>query len=132
SASWLSRPKSDQRRRSPRGSPVRSARWSRSPGVSTMTRLYDRVACASPVAVAGGWLAARPSTDPSAGSRSSGPEGRTQMKGYVAQKGRRWYAVIYDGLDPVNGRERRIWHPAGIDRADAERLAARLAAEVNG
>src|SRR5438046_539358 len=29
------------------------------------------------------------------------------MKGYVAQKGNRWYAVIYDGLDPVTGQERR-------------------------
>ena len=45
------------------------------------------------------------------------------MKGYVARKGNRWYAVIYDGLDPVTGRERRSWHPAGTDRADAERLA---------
>src|SRR6266536_3500991 len=54
------------------------------------------------------------------------------MKGYVANKGARWYAVIYDGLDPVTGRERRNWHPAGTDRADARRLAARRAAEVNG
>ncbi len=54
------------------------------------------------------------------------------MKGYVAKKGNRWYAVIYDGLDPVTGRERRIWHPAGTDRTDAERLAARLAAQLNG
>jgi len=54
------------------------------------------------------------------------------MKGYVAKKGNRWYAVIYDGLDPVTGRERRIWHPAGTDRVEAERLAARLAADVNG
>ena len=51
------------------------------------------------------------------------------MKGYVARKGDRWYAVIYEGLDPVTGRERRSWHPAGTDRADAERLAARLAGE---
>ncbi len=54
------------------------------------------------------------------------------MKGYVARKGNRWYAVIYDGLDPVTGRERRSWHPAGIERADAERLATRLAAAENG
>ncbi|MGQ0433139.1 MAG: hypothetical protein ACT452_12115 [Microthrixaceae bacterium] len=54
------------------------------------------------------------------------------MKGYVATKGERWYAVIYEGLDPVTGRERRSWHPAGTERADAERLAARLAAKVNG
>lgn len=54
------------------------------------------------------------------------------MKGYVARKGERWYAVIYEGLDPVTGRERRSWHPAGTERADAERLAARLATRVSG
>lgn len=54
------------------------------------------------------------------------------MKGYVGTKGGRWYAVVYEGLDPVTGRERRSWHPAGIERAEAEKLAARLAAECNG
>jgi integrase len=54
------------------------------------------------------------------------------MKGYVARKGERWYAVIYEGLDPVTGRERRSWHPAGPERAEAEALAARLAGERNG
>jgi len=29
------------------------------------------------------------------------------MKGYVARKGDRFYAVIYEGLDPLTGRERR-------------------------
>ena len=38
------------------------------------------------------------------------------MKGYVSRKGNRWYAVIYEGIDPVTGRERRSWHPAGIER----------------
>jgi hypothetical protein len=52
------------------------------------------------------------------------------MKGYVARKGNRWYAVIYEGTDPVTGREVRRWHPAGTERADAERLAARLASEL--
>ena len=50
------------------------------------------------------------------------------MKGYAARKGDRWYAVVYEGLDPVTGRERRNWHPTGANRADAERLAAILAA----
>jgi hypothetical protein len=59
-------------------------------------------------------------------------ERRSAMKGYVARKGVRWYAVVYEGLDPVTGRKRRSWHPAGTDRADAERLAARLADERNG
>jgi integrase len=54
------------------------------------------------------------------------------MHGYVIRKRDRYYAVIYEGLDPVTGRERRSWHPAGTDRSDAERLAQRLAAECNG
>jgi integrase len=54
------------------------------------------------------------------------------MNGYVAKRRGRFYAVIYEGLDPVTGRERRRWHPAGTDRAAAERLAARLAAEEQG
>jgi hypothetical protein len=54
------------------------------------------------------------------------------MKGYVARKGNRWYAVVYEGVDPISGRERRSWHPAGTERADAKRLAAQLASERNG
>jgi hypothetical protein len=54
------------------------------------------------------------------------------MKGYVARKGERWYAVIYEGLDPVTGREHRSWHAAGAERSDAEVLAARLAGQRNG
>ena len=54
------------------------------------------------------------------------------MKGYLAQRRGRFYAVIYEGLDPVTGRERRSWHPAGTDRAEAERLVARLVSERNG
>lgn len=50
-----------------------------------------------------------------------GPKGGITMKGYVAQKGNRWYAVIYHGLDPMTGREQRSWHPAGAERSDAER-----------
>ena len=51
------------------------------------------------------------------------------MNGYVAKRRGRYYAVIYEGRDPVTGKERRSWHPAGTDRAEAERLAAKLAAE---
>ena len=54
------------------------------------------------------------------------------MNGYVARKGNRWYAVIYEGLDPVTGREIRRWHAAGTNKAAAERLARRLARELNG
>ena len=49
------------------------------------------------------------------------------MQGHVARKGNRWYAVVYDGVDPQTGRERRRWHPAGTDRAEAGRLADELA-----
>ena len=51
------------------------------------------------------------------------------MRGYVAQRRNRFYAVIYDGIDPITGRERRRWHPAGTDRTHAQRLAEKLAAE---
>jgi hypothetical protein len=54
------------------------------------------------------------------------------MKGHVARKGNRFYAVIYEGTDPITGKERRSWHPAGCERSDAERLAARLVRERDG
>jgi hypothetical protein len=50
------------------------------------------------------------------------------MKGYVARKGDRFYAVIYEGLDPLTGRERRRWHPAGTCEMQARLLAAEPAA----
>lgn len=50
------------------------------------------------------------------------------MNGYVAQLRGRFYAVIYEGRDPVTGKEIRRWHPAGTDRAEAEKLATKLAA----
>jgi integrase len=50
------------------------------------------------------------------------------MRGYVKKRGNRYYAVIYEGRDSVTGKERRSWHPAGTDPAEAERLAAKLAA----
>ena len=40
--------------------------------------------------------------------------------------------VIYEGLDPVTGQERRTWHAAGPNRDEAEKLAQRLAAKSNG
>lgn len=52
------------------------------------------------------------------------------MKGYITRKGDRWYVVIYEGLDPATGRERRRWHPAGTDRSEAESRARQLAGEA--
>ena len=45
---------------------------------------------------------------------------------YIIQRKDRFYVVAYDGIDPVTGRERRRWHPAGHSRADAEAICARL------
>lgn len=50
------------------------------------------------------------------------------MNGYVAQRRGRLYAVIYEGRDPVTGKERRRWHPAGTGGAGPS-LAAKLAAK---
>ena len=51
------------------------------------------------------------------------------MNGYVARRRGRFYAVIYEGRDPITGKELRRWHPAGTDRAEAEALARKLAAK---
>lgn len=49
------------------------------------------------------------------------------MNGYIAQRRGRFYVVIYEGRDPVTGKEQRRWHPAGTDRGEAERLMKKLA-----
>ena len=48
------------------------------------------------------------------------------MRGYVVKKGQQYYAVIYGGIDPATGKERRRWHPGGPKRRDAERLVNEL------
>jgi integrase len=63
----------------------------------------------------------------STGRASCRPGTEDVMQGYVARKGERFYAVIYEGIDPITGRERRRWHPAGTDRAAAEAIAKQLA-----
>ena len=50
------------------------------------------------------------------------------MRGHVTRKGDVWYAVIYEGVDPVTGKEHRRWHRVGTDRDEAEEMAAHLAA----
>lgn len=44
---------------------------------------------------------------------------------YITQRINRFYVVAYDGLDPVTGKERRRWHPAGTHRHEAKQIAAR-------
>ncbi len=53
------------------------------------------------------------------------------MRGYTVKKGNRYYAVIYEGVDPVTGKERRSWHPAGSRKADAERMVTDLVKRRN-
>jgi integrase len=53
------------------------------------------------------------------------------MRGYVAKKGKRWYAVIYDGVNPATGKEQRRWLPAGTRRRDAEKLVTELVKRRN-
>jgi integrase len=48
------------------------------------------------------------------------------MRGSIAKKGKRWYAVVYDGVDPATGKYRRRWIPAGTRRGDAEKLLTEL------
>lgn len=45
--------------------------------------------------------------------------------GYVTNRDGRWYAVSYEGLDPLTGRDRRRWHRAS-DQAAARALADTL------
>ena len=51
---------------------------------------------------------------------------------YIIQRKDRFYVVAYDGLDPLTGKERRRWHPAGHDRHEAEQMATRLEADAAG
>lgn len=44
------------------------------------------------------------------------------MRGYVTKKGNRYYAVIYDGVDPTTGKEKRRWIKAGTRKGDAEKI----------
>jgi hypothetical protein len=48
------------------------------------------------------------------------------VRGYVVKKGKQYYAVIYEGVDPTTGKERRQWHPGGPVKRDAERLVNEL------
>jgi integrase len=48
------------------------------------------------------------------------------MRGTVQKKGKKWYAVIYDGVNPATGNYRRRWVQAGTRRGDAEKLLAEL------
>ncbi len=44
------------------------------------------------------------------------------MRGHLARRGDRYYAVVYEGIDPATGKERRRWYPAGATRKAAEKV----------
>lgn len=45
---------------------------------------------------------------------------------YIVHRRQLFYVVAYDGLDPITGRERRRWHPAGPSRVEAETIRDRI------
>ena len=53
------------------------------------------------------------------------------MRGHIAQKGRRYYVVIYEGVDSSTGKSKRRWHAAGDTRVEAEKLLAELVKRVH-
>ncbi len=48
------------------------------------------------------------------------------MRGHVAKKGNRYYAVIYEGIDQATGRQRHRWYAGGATRKEAEKLLAEM------
>ncbi len=54
------------------------------------------------------------------------------MRGTIQKKGKKWYAVVYDGVNPATGQYRRRWVQAGTRRGDAEKLLAELVKRSHG
>jgi integrase len=48
------------------------------------------------------------------------------MRGHIAKKGNRYYAVLYEGIDPTTGKPRHRWHAAGDTRKGAEKTLTEL------
>ena len=48
------------------------------------------------------------------------------MRGHIAKKGNRYYAVVYEGIDSTTGKPRHRWHAAGDTRKGAEKVLADL------
>ena len=53
------------------------------------------------------------------------------MRGHIAKKGNRYYAVIYEGVDPATGKDRHRWHAAGDTKKGAEKMLADLVKRVH-
>lgn len=48
------------------------------------------------------------------------------MRGHIAKKGNRYYAVVYEGVDAATGKPRHRWHAAGETRKGAEKILGDL------
>lgn len=53
------------------------------------------------------------------------------MRGYTVKQGKQYNAVIYEGIDPATGKERRRWIPGGPKRGDAEKLLTEHVKQAN-
>jgi len=49
---------------------------------------------------------------------------------YIVQRKDRFYVVAYDALDPLTGKERRRWHPAGSSLTATSPTPPRPAADA--
>lgn len=66
-------------------------------------------------------------------ARRVGPEVARLPRWHTSSNAKfRFYVVSCDGLDPLTGRERRRWHPAGHDRHEAEQMAERIELDNTG
>lgn len=52
------------------------------------------------------------------------------MRGHVARKGKRWYAVVDIGFDPATGRRRRKWHSGFKTKREAEQALAKIVTQL--
>lgn len=53
------------------------------------------------------------------------------MRGHIVQRGKRYYAVVYEGTDPATGKRIRRWYAAGETRRSAERLLTEIVKRVH-
>lgn len=48
------------------------------------------------------------------------------MRGHIVKRRSRYYAVVYEGVDPATKKERHRWYPAGDTRKGAEKILGDL------
>src|SRR5580765_4847908 len=53
------------------------------------------------------------------------------MRGHVAKKGGRYYAVVYEGFDATGGKDQYRWYAAGETRKAAEKVLTELVKRID-